>query len=418
MKNSLAALLVLFATTNTLAQTDAATAPATAPTQTTTSVQDAAASSQTVESAIQETAQPQQSSEKTTVSQQQLTPIPEPSPTPAPTPTTTTSPTLIQAPVIVPPITNTVPPEIVAMPVQTQTAPKEITKYAIRQVIKSKNLVVVESSAPTSFKEGKIFLATFPDGQQCSLSLIETDGNLLTLDSKDCSKSTPLTLLIPIEPALIKETVADKKLETVNQNVTEMPTPSRRRFAANIYFSVADQINFDDVNVKSSSGSGNIGTTFNTDGSAGVGVNLTVVDPNSWGFTGSLMYEPARKISSLKMSGPGGTLSGTFLNKPEISFFLAEAGVIYKWNQFYIPLALNYSAPILLYTTTSSTEVWDVGGAVGAYIGAGFLITENAALEFFIRSIGMTSKVTDGSDSIDFKNGYISGVGFGYKYYF
>lgn len=291
--------------------------------------------------------------------------------------------------------------------------------YSIKQIVRSKNIVIIEASAVTEFRAGKIFLATFADGKQCSLDLQESNGKIMAFDSSDCNQGQSLTLSNPVEPALLVETPTLKPA-AVPRGGKSVTTASANkapgRFSASVYYSVANQVIFKNAQVDSGSGTGTIEAAYETGNSMGFGASYMNVEDNSWGLTGSLLYEPRRKVSSLTMKGPGGTYNNTFSTRPEVALFLVEAGIVHRWNKAYVPLSINYSVPSLTYS--SNSEIWDITGYVGGQLGFGYLLSQNSAWEIFMRAIGLKATATDGSTSVDFGNGYLTGLGLGYKYYF
>lgn len=113
-------------------------------------------------------------------------------------------------------------------------------KYKIRQIISSKNLVVVEASSETVLPSEKIFLATFADNTQCSLKLVGQNKNLLTMDSSDCDSSKKLVLNLMIEPSL--HTVEETKPAPAAsaKPVADSPTPAKKSVSPNMTHSIED----------------------------------------------------------------------------------------------------------------------------------------------------------------------------------
>lgn len=314
----------------------------------------------------------------------------------------TQAPVLTQAPVAAP----------IAAPI---VAPQLTPKFTVKQIIKSHNLVVVESNVPVDFKEGKVFLVTFDDGKQCSLVLKDTAKTLLTFDASECERSSYITLASPVEPSLASIPIATER-STPRDSRSRSSSSFGKRFSANLYYSVADKATFEDAKVTTTGASGSVNATYGTDSSVGLGVGYLRTEQQSWGFSGSILYEPRREIKSLTVSGPGGTFTSSATGtKAKLSFILLEANAIYRWNEFYIPFGLNLSAPSL---TDTGSDVYDVKGGLGAFLGAGWFIMDNSSIELFVRSIGMKMTATDGTTTIDFQNGYMTGAGFGWKYYF
>ena len=95
---------------------------------------------------------------------------------------------------------------------------------------------------------------------------------------------------------------------------------------------------------------------------------------------------------------------------------MAELNALYRFNQFYIPFGVNFSAPILEYQNTSTTL--EVTGGVGVQFGLGYFINDSLAAEFFVRSIGLTLTADSGTTKAEYGRGTLTGAGFGFKYLF
>ncbi|AFY00440.1 hypothetical protein [Bdellovibrio bacteriovorus] len=296
--------------------------------------------------------------------------------------------------------------------------------YTIKQVIPSQNLVVAETSnSLETLSPGKTFLVTFPNNKQCSLILKGKKDSLLTLSSKECLNREEITKDLPIELALIEEESNSQHTPSTPQvAMDELPSSLEERWASgprlgfSVYYASANQANFEDVYATTSSGSGNLNAEFGTDSSVGIGLTFARMKPQNWGISTSLLLEVGRKINTIKFTGSGGTASGNFTGtKPKLSFLIGEAGLAYRWNTFYIPFGLNLSIPTLTDTDGSSVEIY---GGLGAYFGAGVLLTENSSIDFIIRSVALNMTQTSGTSSIDYGRGSMTGFSLGYKYWF
>ncbi|WP_413568453.1 hypothetical protein ACLWBD_12875 [Bdellovibrio sp. HCB117] len=293
--------------------------------------------------------------------------------------------------------------------VATSQTPTNVS-YKVKQIIRSHNVVIVEASQPIPLEKGKLYLVTLKDGTQCSLSLADIESNLLTMESADC---TGLVVGMPVEPALLK--ASGKTVESTDILLPEADKTGPR-VSVSLYYSTATQARFEDTYVSTTSGSGYVDTTYTMDSSAGLGVSYSKLNLQSWGFVGSILWEPKRKIKSLEVEGPGGTVSGDLIDSPELTLLIFEGNIAYRWENIYIPFGLNYSAPFLSYN--SSTTWWSVSGALGAYVGLGMIMSPNFTLELFIRSVGLEMTAADSTGTIDFKRGSLAGFGAGWKYTF
>jgi hypothetical protein len=225
--------------------------------------------------------------------------------------------------------------EKIASAVQVEI-PAESAQYIVKQIIKSHKLVVVQTNATTSFAKEKIFLATFADGNQCSLVLKENSNQLLTLDTSSCEQAGQITLKTSIEPSLVsvfglpKAQVPSPEAPTnisENTKVIEGSSSAGRvgRLAIAVHYSFGDQAKFDDGRITTSGGAGNINTTYDVDRSLGVGISYLHVETNSWGYQVGGFYETQRELKSVTFSGSGGTISGSITGvRPKLSFLVAE----------------------------------------------------------------------------------------------
>lgn len=299
--------------------------------------------------------------------------------------------------------------------------------YKIRQVITEQNLVVAETSSPEeNLPTGKIFLVTFPDDKQCSLSLVEQKGKLLTLNSSACVNRKEITRSLHLEISLIDSptppatAVSTPPQESPATTVEEFEDLSsgqwnRARLGLSIHYSTANEAKFDDAYVSTDSGSGTLSADFKTKTAVGIGVSLSRMKVQNWGYVTSLFFEMGREVDSVTFSGPGGTASSSFTSKPKLALFVAEGAVLYRWNSFYLPFGLNISAPALYDTGNTTT---DVSGSIGAFLGAGFILADHSTLDIFVRSISMRMRQSDSTGYIDYALGTMSGLGIGYKYWF
>lgn len=304
-------------------------------------------------------------------------------------------------------------------------AQKIESKFIVKQVIKSHKLVVVQTNTTEEFPNGKIFLASFDDGSQCSLVLRSSGKQLLTLDSSPCDQSSHLNTKTKIEPSLVAvfEQDASKpapKNEAAERKIEEKPSTSSEeqdgsRLGVMLYYTSADQLRFNDGKIDSQSVSFN--ATFDLEKAIGLGLIYTRAHQNSWGFSFGAFFESKRDFKSGSVTKSNGSSSSGSISSTKISFLLVEINALYRFSQFYIPFGFNLSGPILEYQSTTSTL--DVTGSLGAQFGLGYFINDNLAAEFFVRSIGLTMTGDKGTTTeVKYGNGYLSGAGLGVKYLF
>lgn len=299
-------------------------------------------------------------------------------------------------------------------------------KFKIKQVIKAQHQVVVTASEEVPFAPGKNFVATFDDGAQCSLTLSQINGKMLTLDSSPCDEEKRLTLKTPIEAALVTQAAAPvaaasadapvtNESQSKNNDGTAHKTVWGGRFGVILSGSYASEFAFSNSEMKTNN------TTYEFDLDMkykdkfvpGVGISYSKMEENSWGFSGSLYYEFPREIDQIRITTTGGSSTLGLVENMELSFFLIEANIVYRWERLYVPFGLSLSIPHL----KNSGDVKEKPG-IGLYGALGTMITEDAALEFYLRAVGMRMTATDGAYDFDFGNGISPTIGVSARYWF
>lgn len=323
------------------------------------------------------------------------------------------------------------PPAAVAMPVapaqevpvSTNTATS--TVYVVRQIIKTHHLVVVEmQGTQVNWPAEKIFLVNLDGGKQCTLIVKEVSAPYITLDSSACDAETAITTKSSVEPAL----VGVVSVTRTEPEITEFESAEQARIQAkvirdsslrmgvNLYYSAADEVEFNSAYASTTSGSGNISAKFKTDGALGMGLSLTRMSANSFGFALNAAVEFGREIKSVTFTGAGGTSTGVGTGTlPKLSILYVEYQGVYRWDQFYLPFGINISAP---YVSDYYGAKLDVKSGFGFVIGAGFIVNENISVEALARSIGLYLKESDSSGYVDYRYGTLAGATIGLKYRF
>jgi hypothetical protein len=313
-----------------------------------------------------------------------------------------------------------------------QDAAVVATTYNIRQIILDQNLIIVETSNPNEvLNPGKVFLANFPNGKQCSLVMKERNGNLIILNSSSCANAQEITKSSPIEVALIDVPAPTPAPVAVLEKPIALPTPQPlkanpytvappekfRKMGLSIHYSTANEILFRNAYLTTTSGNAMVEAVYRTDTSAGFGISFMEVAPQSWGFQTNFLYEPARNINSLTLKGNGTTATGIVTGvHPKVSFLMLEGNWVHRWESFYMPIGINYNIPTISDLSTGYRV--DYEGSLGVLIGGGVLLNEKASLEFFIRSMSMRLTETDGTSTLAYDLGTMTGFGFGYKFWF
>lgn len=296
------------------------------------------------------------------------------------------------------------------------------TTLAIKQVISTHHLVIVEmKGAAAVYPKGKIFIVTFADDRQCSLSLKETSGSLLTLDSSGCNRSDEISTKLAIEESLMSAPVADEesaKNEKIEPQQTRPETyPGlKANFYTNVYYSTANKILFSQDH-KLNGGAVSLTSEFGTSASVGLGIGIAQMATYGLGYSLAWLYEPTREVDSVKFSGPGGTAVANFTGiKPKISFMAIEGNFIYRWDRFYLPFGANLSIPRI--SDTAPGETWTAKGALGLSLGMGVFVSPKVSFDASFRTIGVNLDMSDKTTTIDFGYGALGGLVLGGKFYF
>lgn len=139
---------------------------------------------------------------------------------------------------------------------------------------------------------------------------------------------------------------------------------------------------------------------------------------NDWGFAGGLSYEGEREFDSGVLSGDGITVILTGGSDPsKIQTTTLYGSAVYRWNMFYLPLGLNYS--LAKFTPAAGfTGSYDVGGGLGAQLGAGWLVSNQFAAELHSWVTALKLKSVDGTETLDYGTGHFRSLVFSMKYVF
>lgn len=307
-------------------------------------------------------------------------------------------------------------------------AQEDKTEFSVKQVITSKSIVIATSeNSAANFEIGKTFLVTLPDDQQCSLTLQEIKDNMLILNGSSCprlgevKKNSPLEMSLfegnlNAQPPVTSDTpINSPPVQVPAQNST--PELSTKNMAVSVHYSLADEIRFNNVYVTTNTNSGYIDAKFKGDTAFGIGLSWSNILSRHLGYFINGFYEGKREIKTVVLSGPGGAYTGTMSGSaPKFSTLVAEFGLAYRWNTFYLPIGINLAVPLLEYS--SNTSHVSVESRFGVLIGGGFFMGENSSIEIFVRSISLGMVETATGTKIDYGTGYLSGLGLGYKFWF
>lgn len=142
------------------------------------------------------------------------------------------------------------------------------------------------------------------------------------------------------------------------------------------------------------------------------GINLWKTKPHSWGFISGFQFGAERKLQKGSINGISISASSD-TSKYQTHFLYA--GTLYRWESFYIPLAITYG--ITKFTAATTVESLEVKNGVGALLGLGWFFTDSLAIEYIGRSASTELNMSNGTDQSN-TNGMISSALLNLKYFF
>lgn len=317
-----------------------------------------------------------------------------------------------------------------------QQAPQQ-TSTIVKQVFTDRGRVVAETSA-TELKVSDEMVITLEGGKQCALSILEVRGSILTLDSENCRYNFDIKPGLILEKSLLSESVATKaspqpslapapqappeplalEPEKPKNKSLEVESESSRKpkFVVGLAFSGRTS-----ASGTGGTATGLIGTfTSEFEYKEGFTVSLEMRDSpsNSWGYGFGITYDSTREFDSGTFSSGGTTLTITSSGgASKIGSTSFEANAIYRWNEFYIPLGLNYTA--MRFTPVPGyTGGYDIEGGFGAQLGFGIHVSDAVSLEMMSRASAYALKNSQGGTSVNYGNLIYSIVTFGIKGHF
>lgn len=317
------------------------------------------------------------------------------------------------------------------LPLSAVSAEELVVKYNILQIINSHNIVMAQQSAGDPPTAGSLFLINFEDGKQCTLKVKNTKDKLIALDSSLCAQREQLNTKLSLEPALTNQFESQTLMNPENAGASPskevaLPTTDRAeqrnshrgwRSAAMLYYSTADKVIFKDGYLTSNSGSGRLDTDFTTTKALGLSISLLTIDPDAWGASITGGIESSREVNSITYSGAGGSFTGITTGvKPKITFFYAEGAMLYRWKNFYVPLGINISSPVI-FDAGAGVSV-ETRSALGVRLGMGYFFNDYLSVEFNIRTLSLKMNGQDSTTNIDYGNGTMTGTNLGLKLYF
>ncbi|MDZ4057238.1 MAG: hypothetical protein U1D69_09765 [Polynucleobacter sp.] len=314
----------------------------------------------------------------------------------------------------------------------TQQAPQQAST-TVKQVFTDRGRVVAET-AQTDLKVQDELVITLEGGKQCALPILEIRGNILTLDSENCRYNFDIKPGLALEKSLLsaaetapiaqktiqappQQEPVVKKAEVPIQEIEPEKVANRKtKFVVGLAFSGRT----------SSSGTGGtasglIGTfTSEFEYKEGFSVSAEMRDSpsNSWGYGVGITYDSNKELDSGTFSSGGTTLILTSAGgASKIGSTSLEVNAIYRWNEFYVPFGLNYTA--IRFTPASGyTGGYDVEGGFGAQLGFGVHVSDAVSLEMISRAAPYSLRISQSGSSVNFGNLMYSIVTFGIKGHF
>ncbi|WP_413943215.1 hypothetical protein [Bdellovibrio sp. HCB-162] len=148
------------------------------------------------------------------------------------------------------------------------------------------------------------------------------------------------------------------------------------------------------------------------DSSGEFGVDAWNTPQNAWGFISGVQIGSERKFKS-------GTINGlsipTSVATPKYQTNFFYIGTAYRWENFYIPLAIVYG--ITKYTSASPMDSIDIKNGIGAHLGVGWIIHDHFVIEYIGRAVTTELDLKSGSTS-EKTTGTIGSAVLNFKYLF
>ena len=163
------------------------------------------------------------------------------------------------------------------------------------------------------------------------------------------------------------------------------------------------KLNFNKVTRTGISGEGEAEVDINN--AIALDFDLRYMPANSWGVSGGMALESEREVNSV--SSTGAVIGNDIGNNDKFRMLIFYGNGAYRWDQFYIPVGLNVSY-VSYYADSGSIWDYDAMGGIGAQFGVGYYLTENVALEFLSRAVGMRLKVTSGATETEYERGWVT----------
>lgn len=294
---------------------------------------------------------------------------------------------------------------------------------SIKQILIDENKAAVSITEGEKFSVGEFVLANY-EQKNCSLRVEDVKQDYMIVDLMKCPFKQNLKNGDLIEKSFIQAT--EKKLdesvivvapeEIKTDTSSSVFSADKVRFGGVLYVASADTVKFDNVIVTTGTGAtGHAEVNFNSSASYGIGLHLARIEPMQWGYSLGLNYEARRKIKSIRASGAGGTLYGSYNDGPKFSFVFVEANILYRWEKYYLPFGFNYSVPDIEDIAATKAEY---SGVLGVNVGFAVLMSPDSAVEINYRSLALQINTVESGNTIDYGTGRLSGLTLGWKFFF
>lgn len=190
------------------------------------------------------------------------------------------------------------------------------------------------------------------------------------------------------------------------------------RFGAGISLHGGSSANGDMVVTQLSNGAqlGKGDIEFETKAGPSLSFEARHSNANSWGFGAGVQVGTKVKFKKLKMKLNGTTTEMQLEGEDKLQETSIYANAIYRWNSFYLPFGLNYTA--LSYSPKDPN--FTIDGGIGLQLGFGFWLTNNFTIDVMVKasSLELTSKDTTDDIQVKMEEAAIANLALGVKYFF
>ncbi len=155
---------------------------------------------------------------------------------------------------------------------------------------------------------------------------------------------------------------------------------------------------------------------FDIDPGASINLEARYLAAHNWGFTAGIDIDLPRDVKSgtVTLGGETVTFSDNTSDPDTLMAVVFYGNLVYKWENFYIPFGLNFSA--IDYESTGLIVNSEAG--IGAQLGLGFEYADHFAFEIFSRALGYQLDYISGNLDVDFEEGIMTDIALRAKYIF